>query len=816
MPSGKVFAMFRRPPLLAEMTIALGLLLSPGCSDDTDAPAADGGTDGPVGQCPSGLKAAGSACIPVLDDCQGHAVPIPGGGCKPIGVEECTGGLKLPSDASCTRVGPPATCPTGWTAGSDGLCAPVLPTAACSGATMEVIGKASCQPVGDCGTGTWGKITGGATTIYVDQSYTGGGSDGSSAKPYTTVAAAAAAATAGGHLAIAAGAYQENIKVAKQLTIEGRCPEMVTINDQGTAGVAIQVSAKGVTVRGLTLKGKGRAIQVIGGTAQVEQVVVDGCGAPGIEAVQGGEITIQDSVIRASTEFGIAAFRSTVTLERSVVRDTQQKAGEIVCAGIYGLRMEKTPAVLTVKNSLLANNAGLGLNIWGSSATLEGTVVRDTQGVSGGVGGWGIYADWEDVPAQLTVRDSLLANNGSVGLHLSGSDGTLERTTVRDTQNADGMGSGIVVTWWKVPGVLSLRDSAVVDGKSEGVFVAGADATIERTLIKGSAASGIVAVREIDIASEPSSLTVRDSIVADNVNHGISVYGSTGVVERTLIRDTSPKAPDSASGQAIAVGEMEQTKATLSLVDSLLTESHYLGMSVFDSDATLERSVVQKTKQVPGSLAKGGFGILAGSVKGSASLTLRDSLIYQNTWAGVGAIGAVAKLERSAVRGTRTDDAIKRFGHGIIAGYGNNQAAQLTVQDCLVHGSLAGGLSISSSKATVERSIIAETTSDVAAGEFGDGISVSSAAGQPKAELSLADSLVSTSARAGVLFVAAGGTVSRSAVREGTLAIVLEEGADPTIAKDNVFEANEENSVSYSKGLKPAPLPTVPPPPSSP
>jgi len=51
-----------------------------------------------------------------------------------------------------------ATCLPGWTRGKGGWCEPILPKGPCAKGTMEVIGEVACQPMGDCGSGTWGKI----------------------------------------------------------------------------------------------------------------------------------------------------------------------------------------------------------------------------------------------------------------------------------------------------------------------------------------------------------------------------------------------------------------------------------------------------------------------------------------------------------------------------------------------------------------------------------------------------------------------------------------------------------------------------------
>ena len=169
--------MTRLPPLSLASTICLFMLS--GCGDPQDG---EGQSDAgpPAHHCAPGLKPMGPACVPIFDECQDDEVPMLGGGCK--------------------RVGPPTKCLAGWENGVGGWCEPILPKTKCPAGTMEKIGHATCQPIGDCGSGTWGKIT--AANIYVDQNHTGTGGKGTKTEPYKTIAEATDAATAGDPCAI--------------------------------------------------------------------------------------------------------------------------------------------------------------------------------------------------------------------------------------------------------------------------------------------------------------------------------------------------------------------------------------------------------------------------------------------------------------------------------------------------------------------------------------------------------------------------------------------------------------------------------------
>jgi len=139
------------------LVAAAGLLSLPACNDaPVPPPPAD--ADATLGACTADIGPDAGPCTPLLDHCAPGQIPLPGGGCKRIGVERCDGGLRGPPDWTCKPIGPPAKCLSGWERVERGWCEPILPDTSCPEGKMEVIGKRTCQPVGDCGSGTWGKL----------------------------------------------------------------------------------------------------------------------------------------------------------------------------------------------------------------------------------------------------------------------------------------------------------------------------------------------------------------------------------------------------------------------------------------------------------------------------------------------------------------------------------------------------------------------------------------------------------------------------------------------------------------------------------
>ena len=290
---------------LVWISILLGLVVV-GCKGDNGNGEPDGGT---AVTCGKGLKPYRTACIPIFNKCEGNEVPLLGGGCKAVGVEVCTGGVKGPADSTCKRlgveacpggikgppgwqckqIGPLPKCPPGKTKVNSGWCEPILPPGKCAKGTIAVMGEATCQPMADCGTGRFGKIKTSAGTIFVDGSYTGGGSDGSLTKPHVTISEALKSAKSGAHIAIATGEYNEDLMIDSPVIIEGRCPTKVAVRGQGKALAAIVVSADNVQLRNLTVTGQDKGINIDG----AQSVIIDGLaiidsGSTGVKANSSG------------------------------------------------------------------------------------------------------------------------------------------------------------------------------------------------------------------------------------------------------------------------------------------------------------------------------------------------------------------------------------------------------------------------------------------------------------------------------------------------------------------------------------------------
>ena len=782
------------------------------------AVAPDGGPpgDADLGQleCGPTLKPVGKACVPVLESCPGQQVPLPGGGCQKVGVEPCVGGLKGPPDWTCKPVGPPRTCLAGWAMTGHGWCEPVLPDRRhpCPDGTMEVIGKKECQPIADCGSGTWGNIKLTAETLFVDQGYTGAYSDGSQAKPFTSVADALLALPADrdAHVAVAAGVYPapalfpELVVYSGSVVIEGRCPQMVRLESP------VYAEKSNVTLRGLTVSTDTFGVAVVEGVALLDHVAVIDCSNVGVTAEK-SSVVLRDTLVAGNHNVGVGSTAGQLTLERSVIRDTKQLVDDSG-VGWNGVGLVGPSSTLLVRDSLIATNHVSGVSVSGGVVHIERSVVRGTRPCQeDNRHGNGLLARGQ---ASVEVADSLIADNHAAGVMVTGkARATLERVVIRDTlPQWPTVGEGIHAA---EGASLVLRRSVVARNQGAGVWIKGADATIEGSLIQDTRASadgtGGQGINVEQVAQRaPPKLGLRESIVRRNRSAGVWVYGGEATIEESLVQDTRPRELDGYYGFGVlALGRLEPGgvhPASVALKGSTIAGSPFGGLAVYGSSATLERSVVRDTKE-PEARRWGGPGVLASSLGGEPSvLALKQSLVTDSSDVGVLVEGSRATLEGSAVlrAGTRLGDG--GGGAGIYAWPGKDRVpTDLKLLDCQVEKSGSVGVQAVSTPLEVQRSMITGSVGDAVG--FGDGVVVQGA----DARLELLDSLVQDSERCGIVAVGAAGLVDRSLIARNALSVMVDGPLD--LGSRVELLGNTDDRVTFGEKVATPPSPALPPPP---
>jgi hypothetical protein len=237
----------------------------------------------------------------------------------------------------------------------------------------------------DCGSGTWGDIPIDVTTQHVDGSFIGT-SDGSASAPWTTISGAVVAADPGALVAVAAGSYAEDVLVNKPVRIQGVCPEQVALVGTGQAAgpcppaALCIILADATEVRGIAIRGAADGV-VVSGAAQVVfdrvWVQADLRGMNVQNDLGAASVTLESSLVEGNSEIGVFVQGGEITIDSTVVRDTQldPQGGGGRGISVRGGLANGTPSLVTVRRSLVERNHFTGVFALGSELTIEETVV---------------------------------------------------------------------------------------------------------------------------------------------------------------------------------------------------------------------------------------------------------------------------------------------------------------------------------------------------------------------------------------------------------------------------------------------------------
>jgi hypothetical protein len=407
------------------------------------------------------------------------------------------------------------------------------------------------------------------------------------------------------------------------------------------------------------------------------------------------------------------------------------------------------PASVHFENVLLEDNVEIGIFLSGSQATVAKSVIRDTMfDASGNTGrGISIQDSAEHGPATLAVSDSVIERNRDAGLFVAGSNATVERTVIRGTEpDSDGGGRGILAQPGATPSTLDVVGSLIDQNTEAGVYVSGTNAQLDATVVRGTRATEAGEYgRGIEASPSdgaPTELVVRGSLVRDNAEIGVLVGGaSQATVEGTVIRDTRPAA-DGNRGIGIKLQSDAGGRPTLSLRSSLLLHNREYGIDVDSATATIESSIVGETfRTEAGEL---GLGIL---VRTGSDAVVRGSVVENVHDLGVLVEGSSATVESSVVRDVRANDT-DVLGRGIQVQYDGLVAGSLALRSSRIERTREAALVVVDSDATVEACVISETHAHAQDGLHGDGIVVHS--NGRDATASVVDTRIEHSARAAI------------------------------------------------------------------
>ena len=589
----------------------------------------------------------------------------------------------------------------------------MLPDAPCPPGQMAVPGDTRCHEVMACGPGPWGDIPVDASTIYVDAAFAGA-SDGSDSAPWTTISEAVSTAPAGSLVAIAAGTYVEDVTVDTPLRLHGVCPALVELvgTPAGLAALFIRPGASQSEVRGIALGGATIGVFLSG----AQDVVLD-------------RLWIHDTIDRGvDAEIGLG------------------------------------PVSFTLRDSLVEGSGQFGVYLSGAQATIEGTVVRDTQPDGAGDFGRGLNlrdASSNGEPARLTLQRSLVERNVEDGIFVQGSEATLQACVVRDTQpNAGVLGRGINVRGDAsgAPSRLTVRQSLVESNRETGIFVAGSEAIVEASIVRDTAADtdsrlgrGLQIQPDPNVPARPVA-TVRRSVFEGNHDTGVAASSAEALIESVVARATRVP-PNGATGSGIAIVRSgADGEATVSVIRGSVSEDNDgFGVYVVANEALIETTSIRRNHSVPIVEFGAGLGVQEELASGTpANVTVRTSVVEHNFNNGVIISGATGVLESTAVIDTQPSLA-GEHGRGIhVQRSPLVEGSFFSITQSSVERNRGFGILFFGMDGTIERTRVADT-SPVSDGRYGDGVTAAYDQFElvPR-ELHIDDSAIENSARAGV------------------------------------------------------------------
>lgn len=438
--------------------------------------------------------------------------------------------------------------------------------------------------------------------------------------------------------------YDADSNVRSKLTLRGSLLEQ-----NHYAGV--DVSASDATIEGIVVRGT--------------QAGDDGTGGFGVEIQdeptrhERAKVTLRTSLFEQNYDNGVLVQGSDATIESTVVRATLPYGNG---AGGVGLLVEAglshAQASVTLRTSLIDHNHDMGIAVLDSNVTIEATVVRATQPSGGGALGHGIQISEDGTThgrSNVTLRASVLEQNQRAGVIVFGSDATIETTVVRDG-GVNGRGVEIVdhpVSYDRAKA--TLRRSLVDHAGNVGVLVTSSDVTIEESVVRAtqSGSDGImgdgVVIQDGDPPHERAAGVLRGVLLEQNHDIGVHVIGSDATIEGSIVRGTQPRSNGIGGRGVESIDNLtSRERAKLTLRNSLVEQNHEIGVGVFDSDATIEATVVRAT-QSRIDMSRGD-GVMVDSHDTQATALITSSEIKSNARAGISNFSAAIILVSSIVQ----------------------------------------------------------------------------------------------------------------------------------------------------------------------
>ena len=241
-----------------------------------------------------------------------------------------------------------------------------------------------------------------------------------------------------GDTLLVSGICNENVVVGAELSrivLDGK--GTATINSPDGDTNTISIRGRGITIRGFTITGGGRGIQVgRGGEATIDGNLIESTGGQGIQIFDGAAARILNNTIQNNPEHGIFVVGTSVadigvTSAGQTVPDTntiQSNSGD-------GILVSRGSSARIMGN-LISNNAGTGITVDSNSVADTASNTINANGDSGinVLRNSSVRLGRDNGPTLTTAPNSTTVNNVGAGVRcringsLDGQRGTLNGT----------------------------------------------------------------------------------------------------------------------------------------------------------------------------------------------------------------------------------------------------------------------------------------------------------------------------------------------------------------------------------------------------
>ena len=370
-----------------------------------------------------------------------------------------------------------------------------------------------------------------------------------------------------------------------------------------------------------------------------------------------------------------------------------------------------------------------------------------------------------------TVVSGFAITGDGYGVLLSGSlDVVLDTLWVHDN-----VGVGVDIEGSFGPTGVTLRDSLIEDVDDFGVFVVGAEVTVERVAIRGvdagpaaqGAGAGVGLSSYGGAPYPPTDVTVRGSLI-ERAPASVFVMGETVTVEDSLLRDTAGSGRTGGIFSQVPCFNCIDTTPHVTVRRSVIQDVHPAGIVSLGGTVDVEHVVVRDVVRAPGAgdsgqgivLAQlcgmnGGQAVCNGDLRSSG--TIRASMLASIAGRGMHVWGSDAIIDRVAVLDSPTPDTTAstpgvgidslcfQEGPGVRCDAAPSSRANATITSSHIERSQGVALLVGGSDATIDGTLVRNTFANADA--FGRAFQVQEQCGAYECSEPIAGSAVITASQ---------------------------------------------------------------------